>query len=245
MRNYFRLLLLGSTVFFYSQIVYSQTRTQSGTLEYNGAKYPCEIVDYDIPPDDVETIIRDKMRASGQSPEESKGFLVYRNVQLHDLGMEKAHDFIFKIERKSRKEKDKSTVSIVTALPGEIPKEKVKGGGKGLALITPSTKVGLFFTSMHPAVKQQAHNLNVLAKTEEIEKAEKKMEKLKKEQANLEKKIKSYQDDLQANQKSQVAQATEIEALKTALDELKGIPHEKKVIPETTTPVQEKKESNQ
>lgn len=202
----------------------SQSSVRSGTLDYNGAKYPCEIIEYPLPPGDAETVIKDQMREKGYNQEKGRNFIVYRNVKINDLNSNESHDLVFKVERKSRKESDISLVSLVTANPGEIPNERVKGGGKGIAVITTSSAAGAFLESFQPAVTLQAFNLSVLAKSDEVSKAEKKLDNLKKDQAKLERKIKDLQADLQSNTKSQESQSVEIESLKKALDDLKNNP---------------------
>lgn len=203
-------------------ISFANAQGQSGTLEYNGAKYPSESFVYNVPANDMTTIIQDKMKAAGYTAEKSKGFLVYRNVKMNEFGGENSHDIIFKVEQKSRKEKGSSIVNMITALPGEIPAEKVKDGGKSLANITPAPGAGEFFGSLQPAVVQQAHNLSVLAKQKEVDNAQKKLTKLQKEQSSLEKKIKDLQDKLSTNAKEQQAQTAELQSLKSALEVIKN-----------------------
>lgn len=216
-----RKILLFTTLLFSGLFGFAQNNTNTATLEYNGAKYPCETIEYNIPPGDMETIIKDKMRASGYNPEKGKSFLVYRSVKLNDLDAGQPHDLIFKVDNKSRKEKGISIVYLVTARPGEIPAEKVKGS-KGVALVSPSAGAASLLESYQAAVAQQAHNLAVLDQADAIAKAQNKLAKMRKEQSKLEKKIKDYQSDLAANQKSQEKQVAEIEAMKKAMEELKS-----------------------
>ena len=52
------------------------------------------------------------MERLGYKKKESKGFLVYKGAVITDISVEPA-DYIIKVERKSRKEKDESVVYIL------------------------------------------------------------------------------------------------------------------------------------
>lgn len=194
---------------------------QSGTLQYNGANYPCDKIEFNLPPAETQQLIQDMMKSKGYNPEKGKNYLVYRNVNLPESADGEANDLIIKVERKDRKQPGVSVVSLITARHGEVPAEKVKGGGKTLASVTTSTAAGSFLRSFQPQVDNQAHNLLVLAKSDEIRKAEKKLADLKKEQAKLEKKIQELQGDLQTNIKDQDGQSAKIVNLKKQLEVLK------------------------
>jgi cell division protein FtsB len=188
------------------------------TAEYNGQKYPCYLTEYNLPADATEDVIKNKLRSEGYNADKSKGFLVYRNVRLKDLNPDEAQDLFFRIEKKSRKEKDKCLVTMITAKAGEIPESKVKGA-KITADITPSTNSVAFLNSFQSAFDLQAYNLGVVAQTDEVAKAEKKLADLQKQQVKLETKLKDLQDDLAANKNAQEAQTQEIATQKALLDE--------------------------
>ncbi|MEO5650360.1 MAG: hypothetical protein ABIR03_10625 [Ginsengibacter sp.] len=186
------------------------------TAEYNGQKYPCYITEYNLPPDETETVIKEKLKSEGYNADKSKGFLVYRNVRLKDLNSEVAQDVFFKVERKSRKEKDISLVTMITAKAGQVPEEKVKGA-KIVANVEPSQNSVFFLNTFQSGVNLSAYNLAVAGQVDEVAKAEKKLEGLQKEQLKIEKKIKDYEDDLLANKKDQENQANEIAKLREIL----------------------------
>ncbi|MEO9023163.1 MAG: hypothetical protein ABI237_01665 [Ginsengibacter sp.] len=188
------------------------------TVEYNGQKYPCYIIEYNLPPDETEDVIKNKLKAEGYNADKSKGFLVYRNVRLKELNADEPQDVLFKIERKSRKEKDKSMVTVITAKAGEIPEDKVKGA-KIVADITSPENSTDFLNSFQGDVDLQAYNLAVAAQTDEVAKAEKKLKGLQDAEVKLEKKIKDLQDDLTGNKKDQEKQVDEVAKQKSLLDE--------------------------
>lgn len=202
---------------FISAFVFAQAPMQT-TVEYNGQKYPCYIVEYNLPADDAENVIKNKLKSEGYNSSKSKGFLVYRNVRLQNLDATEPQDVLFKVERKSRKESGKSLVTMITAKAGEIPEDKVKGA-KIVADIQSSPNSVDFLNSFQSGVDMQAYNLAVDAQTDEVAKAEKKLESLQKDQAKMEKKLKDLQDDLAANKKDQEKQVDEIAKQKSLLQD--------------------------
>lgn len=188
------------------------------TAEYNGQKYPCYITEYNIPPQETQNVIIEKMRAQGYNADKSKGYLVYRNVKLQDLDINEAQDVLFKIDRKSRKEKDKTLVTMITAKAGLIPEDKVKGS-KMVADIEPSANSVSFINSFQSGIDLQSYQLGVVAQQDEVAKAEKKLKSLQDAQGKIERKIKDYQSDLEVNKKDQDKQTDEIAKQKALLDQ--------------------------
>lgn len=190
------------------------------TVEYNGQKYPCYITEYNLPPDETQNVIQQKLKSQGYNPDKSKGFLVYRNVRLKDLNSDEAQDVFFKIERKSRKEKDKSLVTMIATKSGLIPEGKIKGAA-AIANVESAVNSVSFMKSFQSAMDLQQYNLEVAAQEDQVASAEKKLKSLKDDQVKLEKKIKDYQSDLEQNKKDQVKQTNEIATQKNLLDQKK------------------------
>ena len=199
---------------------FAQTPMQT-TVEYNGQKYPCYITEYNLPPDEAKNVIVNKLKSEGYNADKSRGFLVYRNARLKDLNPDEPQDVLFKIERKSRKEKEISIVTMIAAKAGLIPEDKVKGA-KMVADIEPSANSVAFIKSFQGGFNMAAYNLAVSNQEDEVANAEKKLKNLQDDQAKLEKKIKDYQDDLAKNKADQVKQADEIARQKSILDEKKA-----------------------
>ena len=202
-----------------SAFSFAQSPMQT-TVEYNGQKYPCYITEYNLPPEETQNVIQQKLKSQGYNADKSKGFLVYRNVRLKDLNSDEAQDFFFKIERKSRKEKDKSLVTMIAAKSGLILDGKVKGAAT-MANVGSAANSISFIKSFQSAMNLQQYNLEVAAQENEVAGAEKKLKSLLDEQEKLEKKIKDYQDDLEQNKKDQAKQDKEITKQKALLDQKK------------------------
>ncbi|MEO6135907.1 MAG: hypothetical protein ABIP35_12185 [Ginsengibacter sp.] len=207
---------------FVSVIAFAQAPMKT-TAEYNGQKYPCYIATFNLPPDETEKVVKDKMKSQGYNPEKSKGFLVYRNVKLNELDVNENQDVIFKIERKSRKEKDQTELTMIAAKAGEIPSEKVKGAKIVAEVTTPVNSV-TFLNSFQSGINLASYNLELEKITDDVAKGEKAQENLKKEQSKLEKKIKDLQDDLVVNQKDQEKQTAEIARQRKLLEDKKSTP---------------------
>lgn len=212
--------ILTLTAFLFVALTTKAQTFMKTTAEYNGQKYPCYVMEYALNPDATEDVIKNEMKKQGYTASKSKGYLVYRNVRLANLNNNAPQDVFFKIDRKSRKEGDKTLVTLISAKPGEIPEGKVKGA-KTVADISTSTDSELFLTGFQGGVQESSHNLAVKNQTDELAKAEKKMEQLQKDQVKLEKKIKDLQDDLQSNLKDQEKQTEEIAKQKTILEQTK------------------------
>jgi hypothetical protein len=191
------------------------TRAQSyeGTIEYQKKDQKAMVIDFPYSPSVVEDAIVMKMEKLGYKKKESKGFLVYKNAVISDISSEPA-DYMIKVERKSRKEKDESVVYIV------MNRAEENLIARSDALINSNVKS--FLNGMAPHV--EAHNLEVEIKKQEdaVAKAEKKLKNLVDDKETMEKKIKKLQDDLKENAKDQETQAKEIEAQKAALEAMVG-----------------------
>lgn len=214
--KYFFTLFVG---LLFTKCLTAQT-PMSTNAEYNGQKYPGYYIEYNIPPDEAKDVIVNQLKSRGYNPDKSKGFLVYRGVRLSELS-DSPQDILFSIDRKSRKEKDKSIVTMITAKAGEIPEDKVKGA-KGLANVESSPNASSFLKSFQPQIDIEANNLAVAAQQDEVIKAEKKLQSLQQDSVKLVAKIKSYQDDLQTNSNNQKKQIEEIEKQKAILEQRKA-----------------------
>jgi len=203
-----------------SAFSFAQSPMQT-TVEYNGQKYPCYITEYNLPPEETQNVIQQKLKSQGYDADKSKGFLVYRNVRLKDLNGDEAQDVFFKIERKSRKEKDKSLVTMIATKSGLIPDGKVKGAAT-MANIGSAANSVSFIESFQSAMNLQQYNLEVAAQENEVAGAEKKLKSLQDEQEKLEKKMKDYQNDLEQNKKDQAKQDKEITKQQALLDQKKA-----------------------
>lgn len=191
----------------------AKPQSYEGTVDYQKKDEKAIIIELPYPPSVVEDAIIDKMEKLGFKKKESKGFLVYKNIVLTDISVEPA-DYMIRVERKSRKDKDESIVYLL------ISRNDENIIARSDALVNSNTKT--FLNNLSPDV--EAYNLEVQIKDQEntVEKAEKKFKNLQDDKESMEKKIKKLQDDLEENTKDQVNQQKEIEKQKQILESLRG-----------------------
>jgi len=188
-------------------------QSYEGTVEYQKKDEKAIVIAFPYPPSVVEDAIIDKMDKLGFKKKESKGFLIYKDAVLKEISSEPA-DYMIKVERKSRKDKDESLVYFIVSRNSENIL------ARNDALVNSNAKT--FMDRLTPDV--DAFNLEVQIKDQEetVAKAEKKLKNLKDDQETMEKKVKKLQEDLKDNAKDQDDQQKEIEKQKQSLESMKG-----------------------
>lgn len=210
----------------FSTTVFSQAYESSQT--YNKKKQQAITIDYGYPQEAVQNAIVEKIQSMGYKARQEKGlfnsdkgFIVFKNALLSDISDETL-DYIVKIERKSRKEKDETTLYL---LLNDAQKNTLEN-------ISPVTvgRAKSFLNNMLPDIEAANLELQITAQEDIVVKAEKKYKDLTDDQASMEKKIKQLQDDLKKNASDQASQQRDIEAQKKALELLKD---KRKIAPAT------------
>jgi len=182
-------------------------------IQYDKKKQQAIAIDYSYPPEAAQNAIIQKMERLGYKAKEEKGilnrdkgFLIFKNAYVTDISVDKL-DFFIKVERKSRKEKDESTLYMIMK----------KGDENALLTMAPEdiNKAKSFLNNMLPEVEAADLEIRIKDQEETVSRAEKKLKDLKNDQTSLEKK-------LQENKASQEATQRDIEAQKQALGVLMG-----------------------
>jgi hypothetical protein len=158
--------------------------------------------------DVVRKAFEDHMAKNGVKAEKYKDFQVYRGVKLHDFDAE-VHDLYVKIDRKSRRDKNQSTVHLVVGRPSE---------NMGLRSAEYSHKMEEsknFLAAMVPNIEAQNLEKDIRGQQEVVQKAEKKLKSLQDDQREYEDKIREYQQRLEKNRVDQEAQLAEISRQKS------------------------------
>lgn len=170
-------------------------------------------MDYSFSQEAVENAVLLKMESLGHRAKvekglfnKDKGFIVFGDALLTDVSDER-YDYIVKVDRKSRREKDETTLNVIISRKGEdmIPNLDAQTIGRAK----------LFLTNLIPDIEEASLELQIKAQDETVVKAEKKFKDLQDEKADLEKKLKKNAEDLEKQQK-------EIESQRATLDGLKG-----------------------
>lgn len=191
-----------------------------GKMEYDKKKQEAIVIEYEYPQEAVENAIIKKIEDMGNQAKEEKGVfnkdkgcIVFRNATVTEISSDMLN-YIVKIERKSRKDKDETVVyMVINNKEGEdmISKE-----------VDYASKAKSFLNSLHPEIEKSHLEIRIQTQEGTVAKAEKKFKDLQSDQATMEKKIKNLQDDLKENVKDQEAQQKEIEVQKQSLETLKG-----------------------
>jgi len=191
----------------------ARSQSYEGTVDYQKKGEKAIVIEFPYPASVVEDAIVDKMEKLGLKKKESKGFLVYKNAILTDISSEPA-DYMIKVERKSRKDRDESIVYLL------VNRNDENIIARSDALLNSNAKT--FLDHLTPDV--DAFNLEVQIKDQEtaLSKAEKKLRDMQDDQESMEKKIKKLQDDLKDNAKDQQNQQKEIEKQRQVLDSMKA-----------------------
>ena len=209
-----------STISFSQQNATDSSLLKTSIIEFNGTNYNGYSIELNASPDIVENTVKEKFKLLGLKPKETKGFMVYRNVIIQTIEPNKPIDAFVKVERKSRKEKEQSTLSFIAAPLNEIPEEKVKNGSAKLLSNTSFLKSDTFIYSLLADVKLAVYNSAINDQLDEIKKEEKKLANLKSDLSDMEKKLNKLQSDIDFNKKTQQRQIAEIEKSRNSLNQL-------------------------
>jgi hypothetical protein len=203
----------------FSLIAFSQSAYE-GTVEYNKKKHDAFVIDYPYPPEAVEEALIKRMEKLGYKTKaekglfnKDKGFIVHKSAFVTDVH-EGSLDYVFKVDRKSRKEKDESVIYMILIKDGE----NAKAGFSAEDV----EKAKAFLNNLHPDVETSDLELKIKKQDDVVVKSEKKFKNLQDNQASLEKKMKELQAELEQNLKDQELQQKEIENQKKLAEEMKG-----------------------
>ena len=210
-------LVLASSFIFLSP-AFSQA--YEGTIEYDKKKQKAILIDYSHSQEAVENAIIRRIEVQGSKAKvekgmfnNNKGFVVFMSAFVKDIS-DKSMDYIVKLERKSRKQKEETTLYLIMNKDGEnimnAPDENTVDKAKS------------FLSNLLPEIEEASLELQIKAQDETVGKAEKKCVNLSEDQNSLENKIKNLQADLEKNKIDQVKQQKEIDYQRLLLEELKA-----------------------
>jgi peptidoglycan hydrolase CwlO-like protein len=184
------------------------------TVEYQKINRQAVVGEVPFPEKTVRDAIDNKMEQMGYKGKDVKGFTVYKGVRLAALGKE-AYDLYFAVDRKSRKEKDYSTVTFMIS--------------KGIDnFVADSTDASVmrngkeYVDTLKNSVDAYDLEQQIIPQEALVKKADKKYSDLMEEGQSLEKKRNNIEKDIEENKSKQTSQQTEIEKQKQILETLKG-----------------------
>jgi hypothetical protein len=190
--------------------IFSYGQAQEGQVEYQKKLQPAAVIELPYPPNVVNAAMSDYLSKKGKSKgNDIKGFATYRNTQPVQNDSSNA-DLYFKTERKSRREKEVTVVSLLL-MPADaqtsnvnlhyLDMEEGKSYLNGLAI----------------AIEAYDLELSIKAQNDEVIKAEAKYKSLSNEGEDLEKKRSAIEKKIADNKNDQQQQLKEIENQKQKL----------------------------
>jgi hypothetical protein len=214
MKRVLPLLILMVSAFISTQTKAQVTASESKVEHTKGDKIAA-VIELPYPVEEVEAAIEEHFSKKGGKSDKIKGFQVFRNMKLSDDEVE-LNDLHFRVERKSRKEKD---ITLVYLLVGR-PSENV--GARSAVDRHKINEAKAFLNQLTPSV--ESRHLDVQIKDQEtvMQKATKKNLSLIDEQKELEEKIKALQLKLDQNKIDQQKQSEELTRQQGILDAMKG-----------------------
>ncbi|MBC7903834.1 MAG: hypothetical protein H7Y27_10440 [Gemmatimonadaceae bacterium] len=205
-------LFICFALFFISYGSYSQFLITEGKTSIQSNKHPAAIAEMPYPVAVVEAAIDEYMASKGTRGSESKGVRIFRSHVLAPAYPVK-NDLYFKVEKKSRQEKDMSIVYLVIAKTGA----DFKAGGHEEG-VEPGK---ILLQDMAPFLEDYFVTVQVREQEEFIKKVVKKSDALVETQKDLEKKKKSLDEQIAENLKKQEDQKAELEKQNGVLESIK------------------------
>lgn len=194
-------------------------------VSYNKAEQPALVLELPHNQDVAEGFIVENLKKIGYEPqtqgnlfwkkEKINGYYQFKGVQIDSNSSQKI-DLYFKVEPKSKKQKDKSIIYFL-ASKGDEPK-----------FISYESDEKMFQASkkfLNSFVEGSAHyklELDIRNQEEALRTAENKLKKLQDEEVSLNKKIENLQKDLKEVKQKQEQQSGAIENEKQLLEKLKA-----------------------
>lgn len=191
-------------------------------VSFNGAKYNGLTAEVQASPNIVEGVLKDKFASQGVKPKEIDDFLVFRNVILKSADSTKPMDAFFKVEKKSKKEKDVSIVSFIAANHGEIPDAKLKSGSAATIAATAAVSDKILI-SLNPLLDIKVFEKKLSDKQDEINQQEKKLKDLYDDSVKYVKKQIDLEDDILNNKKEQAKVRGDLDKASKDLGDTKKI----------------------
>ena len=179
-------------------IICAQPRATEGRADFQKTQQPAAIITVPFTDDITEKAIDDYMAKKGLKSSSTGGYKVYRNYKLAETHDHNS-DLYFKVDRKSRSEKDISIIYLLVAKSAEDVKTRKLNDSTGNGLDGATA----LLDGMVPSI--EAYDLEVKIKDQEavVKKAQKKYDDLVSDQKDAEKKIRNLEDKQAQNKKDQ------------------------------------------
>lgn len=191
----------------------SIAQSRLATADYQKTKQPGIELDVPFPEKTVSKSIDDYFEKLGYKGKDTKGYLTFKGVRLPQLGPD-SYDLYFKTNRKSKKEKDATTVTLMIS----SGYEKFIGDTTNAALID-SAKI--YLNGLTNRVAAYDLEQQITDQDDAVKKSTKKLANLTETGQELVKKKNKLDNDIADNLKDQASQKSEFEKQQQILKTLK------------------------
>lgn len=200
--------ILFLTILLISVIGYGQA--YEGAVEFQNKLHPAAVIELAYPPAVVNEAMNDYLSKKGKSKNtDVKGFTTFRNTQPVQNDSVNA-DLYFKTERKSRKEKEITVVSLLV-----MPNEPQTNAGNVHHLDMNTAR--MYLNDLSIAIAAYDLELTIKEQNKAVTKAEAKYKSLSDEGEDLENKKTAIDKKIADNKNDQQQQLKEIETQKQKL----------------------------
>ena len=191
-----------------------------GSIEYDKKKQQAFVIEYPFGPEAVENAVIEKMEQLGYKAKEEKGlfnndkgFRRYKNAYITEID-EKSHDYILKVERKSKRDSDRSLIYLIMMKDNVNSMNSMDAEG--------ITRAKNFLNNLLPGVEASQLELDIKSQEDVVAKAEKKLKRLQDDKKDMEDKIRKLQDDIRTNERDQENTQKDIINQKLNLENLRN-----------------------
>ena len=191
----------------------SIAQSRLATADYQKTKQPGIEMDVPFPEKTVSKSIDDYFQKLGYKGKDTKGYLTYKGVRLPQLGPD-TYDLYFKTDKKSRKEKDATIVTLMIS----SGYEKFIGDTTNAPLIDSAKN---YLNGLTARVAAYDLDQQITDQDDAVKKALKKLTNLTETGQELQKKKVRIENDIADNLKGQASQKTESEKQQQILQTLR------------------------
>ena len=197
---------------FISSVSFGQSRYVF--IDFKDAQKPAVANEYPYPEKTVTNAINDKMEKLGYKGKDSKGFIIYKGVTLSQLGSQ-SYDLYFKIDRKSRRDKENTSVNLLLAKGNEIFITEADDAST-------INNAKAFMDDLNIMIEAYDLEQQIVSQERDLNKAQKKYQNMLDDADKLQKSKRKIEKDIEDNLKDQKNQQAEVEKQKQIFETLKG-----------------------
>jgi peptidoglycan hydrolase CwlO-like protein len=188
-------------------------------ITYDKVQVPGHVIDIPVGEDVAKEAIKKRFKQMGADIKERKGFMEFKNVSIAEINNGKLVDAYVNVEKKSKKDKDNSIVSLIVTEPGVAPGASTERTSSGIATGTGVDATGAFglLSTLHENSADYGVELEIKKQEEAVKKAEKEYKNLVEDGEDLQNKLKKTQNEIEANKNKQQKQSEEVSKQKEML----------------------------